>query len=143
MPLDDLIRSEYSLNVLTLKLLALLAAVALVLAIVGVYGVTAHAVRQRTREIAIRLALGLTPRAVGRLLLGEGAALMLVGLIAGGAAAVWGAGVLRSQVYGIDRTSPATFAVAAVVLTIAVVAGGYLPARRAARVDPSSVLRAD
>jgi ABC-type antimicrobial peptide transport system permease subunit len=120
-----------------------LAGVALVLAIIGVYGVSAHAVRERTREIAIRLALGLSPRAVGRLLLGEGAALMAAGLVVGGAAAVWGAGVLRSLVYGIDRTSPLTFVVAAVVLGLAVVAGGYLPARRAARVDPSVVLRAD
>jgi putative ABC transport system permease protein len=143
MSLADLIRSELSLNVLTLKLLGVLAGVALVLAIIGVHGVTAHAVRERTREIAIRLALGLTPRAVGRLLLGEGAALMLVGLVVGGAAAVWGAGVLRSLVYGIDRTSPMTFVVAALVLGLAVVAGGYLPARRAARVDPSAVLRSD
>jgi predicted permease len=143
MSLAELMNSELSLNVLTLNLLALLAGVALVLAIVGVYGVTAHAVRQRTREIAIRVALGLTPRAVGRLLLGEGAALMVVGLTVGGAAAVWGASVLRSLVYGIDRTSPLTFVVAASVLAVAVVAGGYLPARRAARVDPSAVLRAD
>jgi putative ABC transport system permease protein len=143
MSLADLIKSELSLNVLTLKLLGVLAGVALVLAIIGVYGVTAHAVRERTREIAIRLALGLSPRAVGRLLLGEGAALMAAGLVVGGAAAVWGAGVLRSLVYGIDRTSPLTFVVAAVVLGLAVVAGGYLPARRAARVDPSVVLRAD
>ena len=143
MSLSDLIRSELSLNVLTLKLLSVLASVALVLALVGVYGVTAHAVRQRTREIAIRLALGLAPQAVGRLLLREGAALVVVALTVGGAAAVWGAGVLRSLVYGIDRTSPVTFAVAASVLVLAVLAGGYLPARRAARVDPSAVLRAD
>jgi hypothetical protein len=143
MSLGDLIKSELSLNVLTLRLLSVLACVAVVLAVIGVYGVTAHSVRQRTREIAIRLALGLTPRAVGRLLLGEGAALVSVAMVLGGAAAVWGAGVLRSLVYGIDRTSPLTFAAAACVLAVAVVAGGYVPARRAARVDPSAVLRAD
>ncbi len=143
MNLGDLIRSELSLNVLTLNLLSVLAGVALVLAIIGVYGVTAHAVRQRTREIAIRLALGLTPRAVGRLLLGEGAVLLLVAMTLGGAAAVWGAGLLRSLVYGINQTSPLTFVVAAAVLAVAVAAGGYLPARRAAGVDPSAVLRGD
>lgn len=143
MSLGDLIKSELSLNVLTLNLLSVLAGVAVVLAIIGVYGVTAHSVRQRTREIAIRLALGMTPRAIGRLLLGEGAALISIALMLGGAAAVWGAGVLRSLVYGIDRTSPLTFVAAACVLAVAVVAGGYLPARRAARVDPSAVLRAD
>jgi hypothetical protein len=143
MSLADLMRSEFSLSVLTLRLLSVLAGVALLLAIVGVYGVTAHAVRQRTREIAIRLALGMTPRAVGRLLVGEGAALLVAGLVVGGATAVWAAGVLRPLVYGIDRTSPATFAVAACVLAIAVVAGSWLPARRAARVDPSAVLRGE
>jgi putative ABC transport system permease protein len=143
MGLAELMGSELSLNRLNLILLSVLAGVALLLAIVGVYGVTAHAVRQRTREIAIRLALGLTPGAVGRLLLGEGAMLLVVGLAGGGAAAIWGAESLRSLVLGIDHTSPTTFVLAAVVLAVAVVGGGYLPVRRAARVDPSAVLRAD
>jgi ABC-type antimicrobial peptide transport system permease subunit len=65
------------------------------------------------------------------------------GFIAGSVVAVWSAGVLRSQVYGISNTSPLTFAAAATVLAFAVLLGCYLPARRAARVDPASVLRAD
>ena len=124
-------------------MLGALGVVALLLAVIGVYGVMAHAVRQRTREIAIRLALGLTPAAVKRMLLRECALLIAAGFLAGGVAAVWSAGVLRSLVYGITSTSPVTFATAAGVLAVAVLAGCYIPARRAARVDPASVLRGD
>jgi ABC-type antimicrobial peptide transport system permease subunit len=143
MSLGDLMNSELSLNKLNLQLLGALGAVALLLAVIGVYGVTAHAVRQRTREIAIRLALGVTPAEVKRLLLRECGVLVAVAFVAGGAGAVWSAGVLRSMVYGITSTSPMTFATAAAVLALAVLAGCYLPARRAARVDPATVLRTD
>ena len=143
MSLGDLMGSELSLNKLNLQLLGALGVVALLLAVIGVYGVTAHAVRQRTREIAIRLTLGLTPAAVKRMLLRECVLVIGAGFIAGAVAAVWSAGVLRSLVYGINSTSPATFATAGAVLAVAVLAGCYLPARRAARVDPASVLRAD
>ena len=143
MSLGDLMGSELSLNKLNLQLLGTLGVVALLLAVIGVYGVTAHAVRQRTREIAIRLTLGVTPAAVKRLLIRECAILIGAGFIAGGVAAVWSAGMLRSLVYGIHDTSPLTFATAAAVLAIAVLLGCYVPARRAARVDPASVLRAD
>jgi ABC-type antimicrobial peptide transport system permease subunit len=95
----------------------------LLLAVIGVYGVTAHAVRQRTREIAIRLALGITPAAVKRLLLQECGLLVAGGFVAGGTIAVWSAALLRSQVYGIRETSPMTFVTAAAVL-----AGAWLPA---------------
>lgn len=143
MSLGDLMDSELSLNKLNLQLLGALGFVALLLAVIGVYGVTAHAVRPRTREIAIRLTLGLTPAAVKRMLLRECAVLIGAGFIAGAVAAVWSAGVLRSLVYGINSTSPVTFATAAAVLGVAVLVGCYVPARRAARVDPASILRAD
>jgi putative ABC transport system permease protein len=143
MSLAELMDSELSLNKLNLQLLGTLGAVALLLAVIGVYGVTAHAVRQRTREIAIRLALGITPAAVKRLLLQECGLLVAGGFVAGGAIAVWSAALLRSQVYGIRETSPMTFVTAAAVLAGAVLAGCYLPARRAARVDPATVLRGD
>ena len=113
MSLGDLMGSELSLNKLNLQLLGALGVVALLLAVIGVYGVTAHAVRQRTREIAIRLTLGLTPAAVKRMLLRECALLIGAGFLAGAVAAVWSAGVLRSLVYGITSTSPVTFATAA------------------------------
>jgi putative ABC transport system permease protein len=141
MSLAELMNSELSLNVLNLKLLGGLSVVAVLLAVLGVYGVTAQAVRQRTREIAIRLALGLTPGAVKRLLLRESGLLLAISFAVGAAAAVWSAGLLRSQVYGIESTSPVTFAVAAVLLGVAVIAGSYVPGRRAAQVQPAAVLK--
>jgi putative ABC transport system permease protein len=143
MTLGELMGSELSLNKLNLQLLGTLGAVALLLAVIGVYGVTAHAVRQRTREIAIRLAMGITPGAVKRLLLRECAMLIGAGFIGGGIAGVWGASVLRSLVHGINSTSPLTFAAAAGVLATAVLAGCYVPARRAAKTDPAMVLRGE
>src|SRR6185436_14920658 len=116
MSLGELMDSELSLNKLNLQLLGSLGAVALLLAVIGVYGVTAHAVRQRTREIAIRLALGVTPGAVKRLLLRECVVLIAGGFLAGGVTALWSAALLRAQVYGIRDTSPVTFALAAAVL---------------------------
>jgi ABC-type antimicrobial peptide transport system permease subunit len=106
MSLGELMDSELSLNRLNLQLLGALGAVALLLAVIGVYGVTAHAVRQRTREIAIRLTLGLTPASVKRLVLRECVVLIGTGFIAGAVAAVWSAGVLRSLVYGITAPAP-------------------------------------
>jgi predicted permease len=143
MTLGELINSELSLNTLSLRLLGALGVVALLLAVIGVYGVMAQAVRQRTREIAIRLALGITPWAVKRLLLRECSLLIAGAFLAGGAAALWAAGVLRSLVYGINSTSPLTFATAAALLAVAVLAGCYVPARRAARTDPALVLRGE
>ena len=143
MTLGDLIGSELSLNALNLRLLTSLGVVALLLAVIGVYGVMAQAVRQRRREIAIRLSLGITPAAVKRLLLRECGVLIAAGFAAGGIAGVWGAGWLRSLMYGISSTSPATFVIAAVVLAAAVLSGCYIPARRAARTDPAIVLRGD
>ena len=143
MSLGDLMGSELDLNALNLRLLGALGVIGLLLAVIGVYGVTAHAVRQRTREIAIRLTLGLAPGAVRRLLLRECAMLIGAGFLAGAVAAAWSAGVLRSLVYGINSTSPVTFAAAAALLALAVLLGCYVPARRAARVDPAEVLRAE
>lgn len=141
LPLRGLWDRELSLNRLNVSLLGVLAAVALFLSITGVYGVTAHAVRQRRREIGIRIALGTTPSGVQRLVISEGGALIAAGLVCGGVAAVWSAGVLRSLVQGIERTSPLTFVIAAAVLSTAVLGGCYFPARRASRVDPAIVLR--
>lgn len=141
--LGDLISSELSLNALSLRLVGSLGTVALLLAVIGVYGVMAQAVRQRTREIAIRLALGVTPTAVTRLLLRECSLLVAGAFLAGGGAAIWAAAILRSQMLGIKSTSPLTFAAAAALLAVAVLAGCYVPARRAARTDPALVLRAE
>jgi predicted permease len=143
MTIEEAIARELSLNRLNLLLIGALSAASLFLAVMGVYGVMAHAVRHRAREIGIRVAMGLTPAGVRRQVIGEGAWLLTSGVAIGLAGAIWGATVLRSLAHGIDRTSPATFVVAAAVLAIAVLAGCYVPARRASRLDPARVLGAD
>jgi putative ABC transport system permease protein len=143
MAMGDLMESELSLNRLNLALLSVLSTVALFLAVIGVYGVTAQAVRQRTREIGIRLALGVPRGGVISLLLREAGTLVLFGVGCGAVAAIWSTGLLRSLVHGIDHTSTGTFVSAGVVLAVAVLGGCYFPARRAARIDPAIVLRSE
>lgn len=142
MPLADLMESEFARTRLSLRLVGGLALIAVILAIVGVYGVTAHGVQHRSREIGIRLALGLTPGAVRRMVLAEGVVLLGVGVAAGSTGAVWTLPLIRSLVVGLDHVPVAgPVAVAALVLTGAVIAGCDLPARRASRVDPATALR--
>jgi len=119
----DLLAAELSLNRVNLSLRAVLAVVSLCLAVLGVYAVTAHGVRQRTREMGIRLALGDSPRELQLRLLREGVLLVHSRPRVRRIAAVWTAGLLRSAVYGIDRTSPVTFAGAGLVLAAAVLFG--------------------
>lgn len=120
-----------------------LAAVALALACVGLYGVTAYGVRRRLREIGIRVALGATARDVIRLLLGSAWRLIAPGLVLGIAGAWAGTRALQGILFGTSPTDPAIFT--AVVLTLALIASlaSYVPARRASRVDPIVVLRAN
>jgi predicted permease len=141
--LEAAIARELSFNRFNLLLIGALSSASLFLAVIGVYGVMAHAVRHRAREIGIRVALGLTPGGVRRRVMGEGAWLAAAGIALGLAGAFWGAGVLRSVVHGIDRTSTVTFVAAAVVLALAVLAGSYIPARRASRLEPARVLAAE
>ncbi|HEX6533888.1 MAG TPA: ABC transporter permease [Gemmatimonadaceae bacterium] len=114
---------------------------ALVLAAVGIYGVTAYAVRQRTREIGIRIALGAAPGQVTKLVLRDGGVLAGLGVALGIAGALVGTRLLRGLLYGISATDPATLVVVPLALAAVALAASYLPARRASRVDPAVTLR--
>ena len=122
-------------------LLALFAGAALVLATLGIYGVIAYAVAQRKREIGIRIALGADRRMVLRLVVGQGAALTLVGLTLGVAAALATTRVLHSLLYDVEPTDPLTFLAVVLVLAAAAVVASFVPARRAAQMEPTAALR--
>jgi ABC-type antimicrobial peptide transport system permease subunit len=116
---------------------------ALLIASAGLYGLLAHSAALRRREIGIRLAIGARPSQVTSLLLGHGLTIVLVGTAIGSGGGILLADLLRTQLYGVQPTDPATLI--AVVLTFAAVAlmAMLLPAIRASRTDPAYVLRAD
>jgi predicted permease len=116
---------------------------ALLLAAVGIYGVVAYTARQRTHEIGIRIALGAGKAAIFRDVLKQGLILTLAGLAAGVAASLFVTRFLRSMLFGVGTTDLLTFATVAVALCIVALFACYLPARRAAAVDPIQALRTE
>ena len=117
------------------------AVLGLILAIVGIYGVISYSVVQRTHEIGVRLALGAQRADVLRMILREGMRLAVSGIAIGTVGALALTRVLRGMLFEVKPNDPATFAGAAMFLTIAALAACYLPARRATRVDPMLALR--
>ena len=128
-------------RVLNLSLLGGFSAAALLLCVVGIYGVMSFAVTARTREIGVRLALGAAPRGVLTLVLARGVRLTALGAIAGIALAAALGRSLDTMLYSVTAHDPFTFAVVTLVIVAVAAAGSYLPARRAARVDPLIALR--
>jgi predicted permease len=126
---------------LTVALLSGFAVLALVMAAVGVFGVAGYSVAQRTRELGVRVALGADPGRVLRLVLGQELRVCAAGIFLGAAGALALAGVMRSLLYGVPPRDPATLAAAAGVLFSVSALACYLPARRAARIDPVEALR--
>jgi putative ABC transport system permease protein len=117
--------------------------VALLLVTVGLYGVMAAYVRQRTREIGVRIALGATASDLRRLVLGEAVRLVGIGGLLGLAGALATSRALRGLLFGVEPSDPVMLAVAALLLTVAATVACYLPVRRATRVDAVALLRAD
>ena len=127
----------------TLVMLAIAGAAALVLGVVGLYGVISYVVSQRRREIAIRLALGAQQRAVMRTFVRYGACLAAVGVLLGLAVAAATARFMSSLLYGVGALDPLTYVAVAFALSAAAVLASWLPARRAAAVDPAEALAAE
>lgn len=128
---------------LAMRLLAGFAAIAFTLAAIGVYGMMSYRVRRRRRELGVRLALGATPGAVSRMVLRQAVTTAAIGLVLGTAATMVAGRALSSVLFGVNASDPGTLAMAAALLAAATVAASYLPARRAARVDPVSVLSSE
>jgi putative ABC transport system permease protein len=139
--MDDLLSETVAQPRLQTGLLGLFAGLALLLAAVGLYGVLAFSVTQRQREIGVRMALGAQKRNVLSLVIGQGMKLALIGMVIGIVAALALTRVIRGLLYGVTPTDPATFAAVALVLTLAALLACWLPARRAAKVNPMEALR--
>ncbi len=122
-------------------LLAIFAAMALVLAAIGVYGVISFAASQRTREIGLRVALGASRGSVVRMVVGQGMAIAVAGLVVGLAGALAATRLMRSMLYDVAPSDPLTFAGMLVVLVTVVLLASWIPARRAAGVQPMEALR--
>jgi putative ABC transport system permease protein len=139
--MSDVVSQTYGAIRFPMTLLWMFSALALALAAVGIFGVMSYTVSRRTKEMAIRMALGASRREMLRLLLREGLSVTVLGVALGLAGALLLSRVMAGYVYGITATDPLTFAAASALLTGVALLAIYIPARRAARVDPMVALR--
>ncbi|MFL6260968.1 MAG: ADOP family duplicated permease [Thermoanaerobaculia bacterium] len=142
-PLAESVAGSTSQSRFYMLLLGGFAVIALLLAAVGIYGVIAYAVRQRTQEIGIRMALGASRDKVLRMVVGQGMILALVGAVAGLLGALVATRGMRSLLFEVSASDPATYTGVALVLVAVAAVAAYLPARRAARTEPNLALRGE
>jgi predicted permease len=116
---------------------------ALLLTSIGLYGLMAYAVIRRTSEIGIRMALGAERNSIARMIVGETMTLVLIGVALGLPAAIFASRLISSQLFGLRPGDPLTFSAACLLLTLVAVAASYLPARRAASIEPMRALRTE
>jgi putative ABC transport system permease protein len=139
--MEETIQRSYWQQSLYSKMFTAFAAIALALAAVGVYGVIAYSVAQRTREIGVRVALGAQRGNVLRMVLGDGAVLAAFGVAIGLVGALFVTRFMRSMLYGVSPFDPISFVAVATILSAIAFVASYVPARRAAKVDPIVALR--
>ena len=142
-PFSDLLDKPLARPRFNAALLALFGATALALSAIGVYGVMAASVRQRQREIGLRVSLGATVRDIHALVLGEGARLAAAGALIGLAAAIVAGRLVGSRLTAAEPLDAVSLGSAAAIIAAAALSACYLPARRAARVDAATMLRGD
>ena len=142
-PMQDKVAAAAATPRFFTTLVSVFGALALTLAAVGLYGIVAYVVRQREREIGVRVALGAPPARVVGLMLRRGMAPVLAGLAVGIPLALLATRLLRSLLYEVSASDPVTFVGVAALLAAVALVASWLPSRRAARVDPTVTLRAD
>jgi ABC-type antimicrobial peptide transport system permease subunit len=138
---DELVDATVTQERLVAMLAGFFGGLALLLASIGLYGMVAHAVRARRTEIGMRMALGATPSGIVRLVFRRVGVLIAAGVAVGLAAGLWAARYVAPLLFQVEARDPATFAGAAAVLAAVGVLAAWVPAHRAARLDPASVLR--
>ena len=139
--LDEIVSGSVAQPQLVERVVAVFAALALVLASIGIYGVMSYSVAERTRELAVRMALGAGPREILRLVLGEGLGLTAAGLVLGLAVSLAATRLMSSLLFGVSATDPVTFGGAVAVLAATALLASFLPARRGMRLSPVRALR--
>ncbi len=141
LPMEQRVVQSVARSRFAMILLGTFAGVALALALVGIYGVISYSVGQRKQEIGVRMALGAEPRNILRLVIGQGMALALGGIVAGILIAATVTRFQASLLFGIDSADPLTYAGLSLLLGAVALLATYLPARRASKVDPMAALR--
>jgi predicted permease len=141
--MDELIARQTAARRLNMVMLSLFGALGLALSAIGVFGVMAHLVTLRTREIGVRMALGATRVQIIRMVLRNAVALVVTGLAIGGAAGWYLTAIATPFLFGLDAHDPRPFVLSAAALLLAALVASYLPARRAASVDPTVALRSE
>lgn len=139
--LDELMEASTAQPRFRTFLLGGFAGIALLLSAIGIYGVMAYTVSRRTREVGVRMALGASPVDILKLIFGESMALTLVGVGFGLVGAYAVTGVMKTLLFGVTSTDPFTFSSVTLLLCSVALLAGYIPARRAMRVDPMAALR--
>ncbi|MHB8484279.1 MAG: ABC transporter permease [Candidatus Acidiferrales bacterium] len=139
--MDEIVAESMQDTTLQTFLLGAFATLALVLAAVGLYGVMSYLVTQRTHEIGIRMALGAQQGDVLKLVIGQGTKLIVIGVAIGIAASLGLTRLMSAMLFGVTATDPATYVAVALLLAVVALVACYVPARRAARVDPMVALR--
>jgi ABC-type antimicrobial peptide transport system permease subunit len=141
--LDHIFAESIARTSFTLVAVGIAGAVALILGLVGVYGIISYIVSQRRQEMGIRLAMGASKSQVTRMVLRQGGIFALLGVSFGTAVAIGLTRLMSALLFGVSPTDPATYATVGAALVGVVLLASYLPARRAARVDPLLALRAE
>ena len=140
---DDYISRSLARPRFNALLLSIFAGTALVLTAIGIYGVMAYSVTQRTNEIGIRIALGAAQSSIFRLVVGQAMMLVAISVFIGLAGAFAATRLLNSLLYGVGASDPLTFVTIVLLVSIVAFLAAWLPARRAARVDPVIALRTE
>jgi putative ABC transport system permease protein len=141
--MTDIVAANVAQRRFLMRLLVTFGILATALALLGIYGVMAYSVSQRTREIGIRMAIGARQSDVSRMIISRGLAMTAAGVVVGLAASLVLSQLVESQLFGVQPTDPLTLTMVCALMSVVAAAAAWLPARRAARVDPVVALRSE